>query len=116
MCLTIIEILFLVSGIWLLISGKIPSKLFQIMFGKGEYSLSPLYTRLFGLLFLLPLFVSFMAGVILGMTGSENSTSIGIGIETGFDILVAIIATVIARKIRKPLSTPPAQTPPSTNQ
>ena len=116
MCLTIIEILFLIAGLWLLISGKVPGKLFHIMFGKGEYELTPLYTRLFGLLLLSPIPVVVLAGTVIGMLDIENGLGIATGIEIGYVILVVIVALFIARKCRKPKLPTSTQPPASLNQ
>jgi hypothetical protein len=83
--LTIIEILFLLVGVLLLASGEIPNKLFQMMFGKGEYQLSPPQARFFGLLLTSPL--------LIGMTAPD--------FETLYLLVVAVIAIIIARKSRQ---------------
>ncbi len=106
MCLTIIEILFLVAGVWLLFSGKIPSKYFSILFGKGDYVLSSGKTRLLGLLLLSPLplvlFVSFTLALFLG----DKATTPATIFEIVYDLVVIGIAIFVARKIRQPV--PPA--------
>ena len=55
MCLLIIEILFFISGVLLLFTGKVPQQLFGVMFGKGVYEIAPLQARLFGTLFTIQL-------------------------------------------------------------
>jgi len=101
MCLFVIEILFLVAGLWLLILGKVPNKLFQLMFGKGDYQLLPLHARLFGLLLSTPfpfvLFVSFALAILF----PKGQLGLSIGFEIVYDLAVAITAIIIARKSRR---------------
>jgi hypothetical protein len=105
MCLLAIEILFLVAGIWLLISGKIPNKLFQLLFGKGDYQLSALHARLFGLLLSTPLPLVFGVSFILGFLFPKDHPVLFATIfEIIYDIVVAITAIIIARKSRRPIS------------
>ncbi len=100
MCLLVIEILFLIAGVWLIITGKIPGGLFQIMFGKGDYQLSPLHARLFGVLLASPLPVVFGVTFILALlVGQSNLGFIWI-FEIVYDFIVAIAAIIIARRIR----------------
>jgi hypothetical protein len=83
--LIIIEILFLIAGLMLLVSGEVPSKLFQIMFGKGDYQLSPTQARLFGLLLASPLPIGLIAA----------------DFEIVYLIVVAIVAIIIARRSKQ---------------
>jgi hypothetical protein len=101
MCLTIVEILFFISGLWLLVSGKIPSKLFQILFGKGNYQLSPSNARLFGLLLISPLPLVYGVSFILALFTTQNQLGLAMGFEFVYDLVVIIIAIIIARKCRK---------------
>ncbi len=100
MCLTVLEVSFLVAGLWLLFTGKIPARMFQFMFGKGEYYLPPLQARLFGAVLASTLPIVFVVAVMLGLLIRENSTTWAMGFEVGYDLLVGIVAIVIARKIR----------------
>lgn len=108
MCLTVIEILFLISGLWLLISGKIPPRwfsdiLYQVMFGKGEYWLSPLHARLLGLLLVSTWPLVFAVAFVLAiLTGRNQLESLG-RFEIVYVIVVAIVAIIIARRSKKPL-------------
>lgn len=95
-----LEILFLIAGIWVIISGKIPSKLFSFLFGKGEYKLSPRNTRLFGLLLSSPLPVSFMVAVLLSALMGSEANGYGVAFEIVYLIVVIIASIVIARKAR----------------
>jgi len=100
MCLLIIEILFLIAGVWLLITGKIPGGLFQIMFGKGDYRLSPLHARLFGLLLASPLPVIFVVGFIYALFFGQSNMGFLTIFEIVYDFIVAIAAIIIARRSR----------------
>jgi hypothetical protein len=100
MCLTIIEILFLISGVWLIISGKIPAKLFQVMFGPGDYHLSPLHARLFGLLLASPLPLVFGISVVLALLTGQTQLGFTMGFEIVYDLVVITIAFIIARRSR----------------
>jgi len=102
MCLTIIEILFLIAGLWLLITGKVPAKLFGVLFGRGDYNLSPLHARLFGLLLASPLPLAFGVSFVLTLFFRQDLTLFAVAFEIIYDLLVAIIAIVIARKIKQP--------------
>lgn len=104
MCLTIIEILFLVAGLWLLITGKVPVGLFGALFGKGHYELPPTQARMFGLLLSTPLPAAFLAGLLLAALLGSDAIGYAFGFEIIFTISVAIAAIIIARKIRLPQS------------
>jgi len=83
--LMLIEILFLIAGVWLLASGQVPNKLFRVMFGKGNYQLNPSNSRLLGLFLATPLLVGLIAA----------------DFEVIYIIVVAIVAIVIARRSRQ---------------
>ena len=100
--LLIIELLFLVAGLWAIFSGKIPAGLFKFLFGKGEYELPSNKTRLFGLLLSSPLpasfFVSFLLTILLGAKG----TGYAIVFEYIYIFAIIILSTIIARNTRRP--------------
>ena len=103
MCLFVIEILFFIAGIWLIIIGKVPGKLFQLLFGKGDYILSSLHARLFGLLLVLPLPLVWGVSFMLGFLFPNNQPGIPAAIfEIVLDSAVAIAAIIIARRTRRP--------------
>ncbi len=101
MCLLILEFIFLVAGLWLLVTGKIPSKYFGFLFGKGEYRLSPGYTRLFGLMLAIPLPFAFGIYSLLGTIMAGKYLAYAEYLEIGVDMLVFIVAILLARKIRQ---------------
>ena len=102
MCLTVIEILFLAAGLWLLVTGKVPNRLFQILFGKGEYRFTPAQARLFGLLLASPLPMVFAVSFLLAAISPTDQLPVSLLFEIGYDLVVAIIAIVLARRSRQP--------------
>jgi len=109
MCLTIVEILLLVAGLWLIITGKVPEKLFTVLFGKGEYPLTSTQARLFGLLLALPFPLSFVISFVVIILFGPDSTGNAMFIETLIGILVIIAVVIIVRRIRKPIVNEPPQ-------
>lgn len=100
MCLLIVEILFLIGGLWAIVSGKLPSRLFKILFGKGEYMAEPRDARLFGLLLASPLLISLLLGFILSLLfGTEGLVYANI-LEILIIITVSTIAIFAARKFK----------------
>ena len=104
MCLTIIEILFFVAGLWLIISGKVPESLFTVLFGKGHYELSSNQSRLFGLLLATPLPFAFLVGVILAILFGSDGVGFAAIFEIIYTVSVAIIAIIFARKSRQAIT------------
>jgi|WetSurMetagenome_2_1015567.scaffolds.fasta_scaffold150147_2 hypothetical protein len=102
MCLLILEIIFLIAGLWLLITGKIPDKFFSILFGKGKYVLNGLKTRLFGLLLGSPIPVVVSASLFLGIFFGDKSIDYARIFEIAYNVVVIIAAILIARNIRQP--------------
>ena len=91
MCLTIVEILMAITGVWALFSGKPPAGLFKVLFGKGEYKADPKQARLIGLLLVSPLPLAFLAGII----GSLSADPSGAGILAAslIEILIVIVVS-----------------------
>lgn len=102
MCGAVIEILFLIAGLWLIVSGKIPQGLFKLMFGKGRYVLPTIGARLFGLLLASPFPVVLGVSRILSMIFGMGGLGYSVFFETGYLIILAIVAIIIARKIKQP--------------
>jgi hypothetical protein len=96
----IIEILFLITGLWLTITGKIPSKLFRLLFGKGQYTLSETKTRVYGLFLATPIPLTFLVSVFLGLLRTKNIIGIVAGFEFCYNVIIIIISIIVARKIR----------------
>lgn len=98
--LLIIEVLFLVVGVWAIISGKIPTAFFKLLFGKGEYALSPNNTRLFGLLLASPRPASFLVSILLTALLGTNGMGYAAMFEFVLIFTVIILSIFIARKAR----------------
>lgn len=100
--LLIIEILFLVAGLWAIITGKIPMGFLRFLFGKGDYFLPSKRTRLLGLFFLSPLPLSFLVSIILvGLFGAKG-TGFAIVFEIIYVLVVITVSIVILRKAKQP--------------
>lgn len=110
--LLIIELLFLAAGVWAVISGKLPSGLFRFLFGKGEYELNPNKTRLFALMLISPLPVSYLVSFLLTAIMGEKATGYAFIFEIIYILVVTISSIFIARKMRRPeamrVDNPPA--------
>lgn len=100
--LLFIELIFLVAGVWAVISGKLPSGLFRFLFGKGEYELPPNKTRLFALLLISPLPVSYLVSSLLTAIMGEKATGYAFLFEIIYILVVTISSIFIARKMRRP--------------
>ncbi len=103
MCLTILEVVFLVAGVWLLITGKVPARLFQPLFGKGNYVMEPMQARLFGALLASPLPVVVGLSVLLMLVLGEDATGWLTAFEVFYVVVIAVCAIVIARRTRQPI-------------
>ncbi len=112
MCLSIIEIVFLIAGIWLLITGKVPGQLFQLMFGRGNYVMAPMRARLLGLLLVSLLPVVIVVSMFLQLVLSESQLEWSVAFEVFYDVTIAICAIVIARRSRQPDPPKPAEPKP----
>jgi hypothetical protein len=102
MCLTIVEFLFAIAGIWLIISGKVPEKLFSVLFGKGRYVISPTNARLFGLVLASPIPVVLAVSFFLALLLGEESIVYSVFFETAYMVVIAIASIIVARRIRQP--------------
>jgi hypothetical protein len=106
MCLLILEILFLILGLWLLFTGKIPDRFFRALFGKGAYSLPPLQARLFGLFLASPIPLVFGLTFILASISGQNPTGTMTIVEVVYVIVVAIVSIIVARNSRRAPAVP----------
>jgi hypothetical protein len=98
----LLELLFLVAGLWLIISGKIPMGLFKALFGKGLYITTPSQARLLGILLASPLPVVIVVSAILRALFGGEGVFYAIVFEIGYLFVVAIVSIVLARRIRQP--------------
>lgn len=110
--LLVIEILFLIIGVWGLIAGKFPGGLFKVAFGKGEYNLPPSKARLFALLLISPLPLSFLVGFVLGMIFGQEGVTYAMIFEVVYDLAVITTAVIIARRVRQPNIVMSSEMPP----
>jgi hypothetical protein len=111
-----IEIVFGVLGLVMLIGGKIPQSLFQMLFGKGYYDASPATARKLGLFLLTPApLVILVTAVLTAVLEGAPETYVPWA-ELIVLCSVAALALLWARKFRKAeLPQPdPATIPPIT--
>jgi len=101
--LFILELIFLIAGLWSLISAKLPEGLFRLLFGKGIYKLAPNHARLYGLLLASPYPISLTVTFLLAVIFGEKSTGIALIFENIYFYSILITSLIIARKIRKPV-------------
>jgi hypothetical protein len=104
----VIELLFLIAGIWIMVSASPPQGLFRILFGKGQYSMEPGIARLYGLFLASPLPISLFVAFVLGIVLGSESTTIVFAFELIYLLMVAIASIVVARRIRKTVPEEPA--------
>lgn len=103
MCLSILEVVLLVAGAWLLITGNASDRWFQPLFGKGHYVMPERQARLLGMFLATPLPVAILVSLILRLLLGENYLAYAVGFEIIYDVVVAVVATRIARKSRQPV-------------
>lgn len=101
--LGIIELIFFVAGIYMLITRKIPQKEFGILFGKGVLQISPGYTRLWALLFILPGPAVVLVLIVSLLTFGESGIIAAIMFEIVAVVFVIVCSIIIARKVRRPV-------------
>ena len=94
-----IEILFLIAGVYAIITAKLPSW----FVGKG-FKAQGNKVRILGILMaaIMPMMLCF--GIAIGFVGAManfNPSNISTGFEIVFVILMAIIVTIVVRRIRE---------------
>lgn len=97
----IIEILMLITGIWAIATGKVPS----FLFGGGKYQIEGLNARLFGILLVLPLPLAFLGATILVLLFGEDGAGFATLLEIGIVIGVGVLALILGRVIGQPVDT-----------
>ena len=102
MCGTVIEILFLIAGTWLIFSGKVPEKLFRVLFGKGRYVMTSTKARIFGLVLASPLPVVLIATFLSTLFFGEDAIESLMLLETAYLFIIMLIAVIVARRIKQP--------------
>jgi hypothetical protein len=106
-----IEIVFGVLGLVMLVSGKLPQNLFQMLFGKGVYDAPAATARKFGLLLLTPAPLIFL-GIVLAMVvlGGEPEPYVP-WVEVIVLCTVAVLSLLWARKLHQDLPPEPPKPP-----
>ena len=98
--LLILEVTFFLLGLYLLIMGKLPQRVFGILFGRKEYAASASKARLLGLILIAPISFSVCFGFILGFVfGQDGVVFAGFG-EMFLIVAVAVIAIFMVRSMR----------------
>lgn len=95
----ILEILFLISGVWAVFTGKLPA----FLFGGDKYQIEGIAIRVLGVVLLLPMPLAFIGGVVLVLLFDQTTaTTYGTLLEIVLVLGVAILALVVVRFVRKP--------------
>lgn len=97
MLLLILEVAMLIGGMYAIFTAKVPS----FLVGGGKVQVEGMAARLFGVLFILPLPVSFLGGVILALLLGEEGKAYATILELIVVFGVAILATVLSRFVGK---------------
>jgi hypothetical protein len=96
----IVELIFLVGGLWALVTGKLPTALFN---SGGRYTAEGPMVRVIGLLLIAPLPLAFLAGVVMGLLFGEPSPGLAILFEIVLIVAAAVLSMVIFYRIRRPV-------------
>ena len=104
--LLIAEVLMFIGGLYVAISGKMPSWIA----GRG-YKAEGTNARLVGGMMALPLPLAFCAGVVIGLTAPDS-----VGYASVFEIVVVVLVLILSgifiRNIRVPQVPPQPPQPP----
>lgn len=95
-----LEIAFLLGGLYAIFTGKLPG---GFLFGGGKYTAEGPAARWLGALLLLPLPLAFAVGFILALLLGEGATPYIWIAELLIIISIAIIASILFRRIRRPV-------------
>jgi len=95
--LLIIEFLFLVDGVWAIIFGKLPTGLFNFLFGQGEYKFPPGQIRLYGLLLSSPIPISYLVSLLLTKLYGARGSQYAIIFEIIYLLIIMTTSIVIVR-------------------
>ena len=94
-----LELIFLVIGIYILITGKMPS----FLFGGAKYTVEKTGARIIGLVLMLPLPISVFLLFVLVFVFGEEGVTYGTLIEISLVLLSALAAVILFRILRKPI-------------
>jgi hypothetical protein len=100
--LAAIETLLFVAGLWLLLAGRTPNKVFQLLFVRGNYQLAPRRARLLGLLLVSPFPLAYAISSLLATFAPNVSPQISLVFEVIYVFIVVILAIRMAFKSRLP--------------
>ncbi len=98
--LLIVELIFLAVGLWAIIAGKVPDSVLRLLFGKGEYGLTPTQTRLLGVLLASPFPVVILVSAVFTLIFGDKATGYSLIFEIIYIVSVAIITTIVARRLK----------------
>ncbi len=96
-----VEIVFGVLGLVMLVGGKAPQNMFQMLFGKGYYDLPPAKARWFGLLMLTPAPLVVLGTALAGAYFGGAMQTYVPWVEVLVLCTVAVIALLWARKFHQ---------------
>lgn len=99
--LLIVEIVLLVFGLLAIVRGKLPS----FLVGGGQYRIEGPGARLLGLLFILPLPIGFIGGLLLTSFLGEQGIGSAFLLEFFTILSVMTIGVIAVRFIRQPTTT-----------
>ncbi len=96
-----LELFFAGTGIYMLISGRLPRGMFRALFGRGEYQISSGRARLWGLFLMSPIPVVLLVVTCLVLNQSFEMSTL-LMVEILYLFIVGIASIVIARGCRRP--------------
>ena len=89
----LIEMVFLIAGIYAIFSAKVPS----FLVGGGKYHLEGAVARLFGAILIVPLPVAFLSGIVLTFLFGDDGTLYAMLLEFLTLLGCGVFATILAR-------------------
>ena len=95
-----LQLILAIAGVYMLIAGKVPNW----VLGKKGYEIVGTNARIIGLVLVLPLPFSFGVGLVLGVLFGEVAVSYGFVIDIVVLIVELIIAFILIRQFRTPVS------------
>jgi len=95
--------MFLATGLWALIAGKLPAGLLRLLFGKGEYQVPTARARLYGLILASPLPAAFLVSALLRVILGSKVTGPAIAFEYFYLVTIIIASIFVTRSLRRPI-------------
>jgi hypothetical protein len=96
----IIEVLFLIFGLWALFTGRLPA----FLFGGGKYRIEGPLVRGLGVLMLMPLPIAVVLGVVTMMAFGPDALSYATLLEVGMLVLVMVAGLIVVYRVRQPIT------------